>query len=149
MTSFTRSLLTLGTLVGTLGGCGSSGGLPGITPSVAISSPTNNAAVKLGTGKTVAVNYNTNYTLKAPGTCGGAENCGHLYLLIDSTSCNQASLPYNTLAFSSPIDADLSKCAAPLGQHTITLELHHDDGTAVLNLLNNPVTAQVIITAEQ
>ena len=149
MTSFIRSLLGLGAVMGTLAGCGSSGGLPGITPVVSITSPTNNSAVNLPTDKQVAVNFTTNYTVKAPGTCAGQENCGHVYVLIDGTGCNASSLPYNTLASSSPTTADFSKCAMAAGQHVVTLELHHDDGTAVLNLLNNPVTSKVTITTQQ
>ena len=148
MTNFTRSLLHLGVLAGTLCGCGSSGGLPGIVPSVTITSPTENAAVNLATANKVAINFNTNYTLKAPGTCAGIENCGHVYVLIDNTSCNPVGSPYNTLASSSPTTADFGKCMMASGQHTITVELRHDDGSVVLNLLNNPVTAKVTVTTQ-
>lgn len=148
MTTLTRSLLQLGALTGLLCGCGSSNGLPGITPSIVISSPTNNAAVNLPANKQVAVNFNTNYTIKAPGTCAGADNCGHVFVLADNTACNQTSLAYNNLAVASPTFADLSKCAMATGQHTISLELHNDAGVIVKGVLDNPVTAQVTITAQ-
>jgi hypothetical protein len=148
MTSFTRSLLGLGMLVGTLGGCGNNS-IPGIVPVVSITSPTNNSAVNLPADKQVAINFTTNYTLKAPGTCAGQDNCGHVYVLIDSTACNQSNLAYNTLATSTVTSADFSKCAMAPGQHIITLELHHDDATSVLDLLNNPVTSKVTVTTQQ
>jgi hypothetical protein len=115
---------------------------------VVISSPTNNSSVNLSLTRKASINFNTNYTIKAPGSCAGADNCGHLYLLIDNSSCNGPAMPYNTLASSSPVEADFSKCATATGMHTITLELRHDDGTAVLSLTNTPVTAQVTVTAQ-
>lgn len=148
MLTSTFPLLHLAALTGLLTACGSSGGLPGVTPSVAISSPTNNSSVKLSLTRTVAVNFNTNYTVKAPGSCAGADNCGHLYVLVDNSSCNSPTLPYNTLASSSPVEADFSKCQTATGMHTITLELRHDDGTPVLSLTNSPVTAQVTVTTQ-
>jgi hypothetical protein len=98
--------------------------------------------------KQVAIDFNTNYTLMAPGTCAGAANCGYINILIDSTSCNLPSMAYNTQAVSSPTSADFSKCTMPTGQHTITLDLNHDDGTPVLSVLNNPITAMVTITTQ-
>jgi hypothetical protein len=148
MLRLSDSLLLATSLCGLLGACGSSGGLPGVTPSIAISSPSNNSSVNLSGTRMMSINFNTNYTVKAAGTCAGADNCGHAYLLIDNTSCNQANLPYNALAESSPVQADFSKCATPTGMHTITLELHHDDGSRVLNLISQPVTAQVTVTAQ-
>lgn len=148
MLTSSRPLLHLAALTGLLTACGSSGGLPGVTPSVAISSPTNNSSVNLSLTRKVVVNFNTNYTIKAPGSCASLDNCGHIYVLVDNSSCNSPALPYNTLASSSPVEADFSKCQTATGMHTITLELHHDDGTPVLSLTNTPVTAQVTVTAQ-
>lgn len=148
MNTTSRHLLCLGALVGLLSACGSGSGLPGIVPSVSISSPSNNAAVNLSASKQVSINFESNYVLKAPGTCAGLDNCGHIYLLVDNTSCNQASLPYNALVVASPAQAEFGRCATPTGQHTVTLELHHDDGSVVKNLVNNPVLSQVTVTAQ-
>jgi len=115
---------------------------------VAISSPSSNSTVNLPASKQVAINFNTNYTVKAPGTCAGAQNCGHVYVLIDNSSCNLPSMAFNTLASSSPTSADFSKCTTSTGQHAILLELRHDDGTEVLDLLGSPVTTQVTITTQ-
>lgn len=135
-------------MVGAMVACGPSSGLPGIVPTISISSPANNSTVNLSADKKIPVDFTTNYTLKAPGTCAGQDNCGHIFLLVDSSNCNLPSMLYNSLVVSSPAQADLSKCATPTGMHTITMELHHDDGSVVLNLLNNPVTSQVTISAQ-
>lgn len=139
------TLLTLG-LVAVLSACGN--GLPGIAPTLSITSPTNNSSVSLSPNKTIAVNFNTNYLLKAPMTCGTIENCGHVYVLVDNTDCNSTNMIFNTLAVSSPTDADFGKCATATGMHTITLELHYDDGVIVKDLFNNPVTTKVTVTTQ-
>ena len=52
------------------------------------------------------------------------------------------------MASSSTSFADLSLCATATGMHTITVELHHDDGTMVNNLVGSVVTDKVTITAQ-
>jgi hypothetical protein len=121
---------------------------PKTTPTLSISSPADGSSVNVAASKMVAVNFNSNFTLKSPGACAGADACGHTYLLVDSSSCNQQSLAYNALAVSSPAAADLGLCANVAGMHTITLELHHDDGSIAKDLIGNPVTSKVIITAQ-
>jgi len=144
----TASLLKLGCAAVLLAACGSPGGLPSITPGVNITSPGNNSTVNLSAEKKVAVNFTTNYVLKAPGTCGTIDNCGHVYVLIDNTNCNANNMVFNTLAVASPTEADFSKCAMATGMHSITLELHHDDGTLVRDLINNPVASKVTVTTQ-
>ncbi len=148
MNTISRHLLCLGALAGLLSACGSGSGLPGIIPTVSITSPSNNSSVLLSGNKQIAINFESNYVLKAPGTCEGLANCGHIYLLVDNTSCNQPNMPYNALVVASPAQADLNRCTTATGQHTITLELHHDDGTPVKNLVDNPVLSQVTVTAQ-
>jgi hypothetical protein len=135
-------------LFGLLAACGSNAGLPSINPSISISSPTNNSSVNLPSNKQIALGFNTNYTVRAPGTCQGTENCGHVYVLVDNSSCNLSNLPYNNLASSSPSFADLSRCVTATGMHTVTVELRHDDGTIVSNLVGTAVTDKVTITAQ-
>ena len=148
MGTLSSHLLVLGVAAGMLSACGSSGGIPGIVPTLGITSPANNSTVNLSQDKLVPVNFDTNYTLKAPGSCAGLPNCGHIFLLVDSTSCNAPSLPYNNLVVASPSNADLSKCMMATGMHTIRLELRRDDGIPVVNLLGNPLTSEVTITAQ-
>jgi hypothetical protein len=147
---YTPSRLLYGLLAvaGALAACGSDAALPGINPSLAISSPTNNSSVNLSASKQIAIGFNTNYAIKMPGACVNVENCGHVRVLVDNTGCNMPNLPYNNLAYSSPTFADLSRCATPTGMHTITLELRHDDGGPVFSLLGNPVSEKVTITAQ-
>jgi len=134
--------------IGLLTACGSNAALPGINPSLVMSSPTANSTVNLSANRQVAINFNTNYKISAPGTCGNQPNCGHVYVLVDNANCNSANVPYNTLASASPTFADLSKCQTALGMHTILLQLRHNDGTQVNNLIGNAVTDQVTITAQ-
>lgn len=149
MNTFSRHALHLGVFAaGLLSACGTGEGLPGIVPTMNISSPANNSTANLSANKQIAVNFTTNYILQAPGTCGATANCGHVYLLVDNTACNSGSLAYNTLVIASPAQADLGKCATATGMHTITLQLRHDDGSPVLNLVNNPVVDTVTITAQ-
>jgi hypothetical protein len=148
MRTLSRPLFLFSSLIGLLTACGSSGGLPGITPSVAIRSPANNSSVNLSADKKLAINFDTNYTIRAPGSCAGVENCGHLYLLVDNSSCNLPNQPYNVLVLSSPVEADFTRCATPTGMHTIVLELRHDNGSPVFSLFNTPVTDQVTVTVQ-
>jgi hypothetical protein len=139
-------LLIIGAAAVLLSACGT---LPNsIDPNITLTSPANNSTVSLPANKVIPVNFTTNYILKAPGMCAGLDHCGHVYVLVDSTNCNTPNMPYNTLAVSSPTQADLSKCMMPTGMHTITLELHYDDEVAVKNLIGNPVTDKVTITAQ-
>jgi hypothetical protein len=128
--------------------CGSNAALPGINPSLAIRAPADDSTVNLSAEGKIAIGFDTNYTIRAPGTCSGQNNCGHVYVLVDNSSCNSPNQPYNVLALASPVEADLRRCATPTGMHTITLELHHDAGAVVNNLVGSPVTDSVTITAQ-
>jgi hypothetical protein len=147
MLTSSRQLLRLVSLAGLLTACGSNS-LPGVTPSVSISSPSDNSSVNLSAGKTIAINFDSNYTIRAPGKCAGADHCGHIYLLVDNSSCNLPNLAYNAVASASPVQADFSRCATPTGMHVVTLELRNDDGSPVFTLLNTPVTTAVTVTVQ-
>jgi len=142
-----RPLLGLSLAAGFVLGCGT-GGLPAVIPTLSLDSPSNNSTVNLPVNKQIAINFSTNYTLKAPGSCAGQEHCGHVYVLVDSTACNLPGQPYNALAVASPVQADLSKCATATGSHTVTLELRNDDESIVNNLLSSPVTSAATITIQ-
>ena len=124
------------------------GSPPLLTPTITIESPANNATVSLPMTKQVAITFRTNYTLKPPGKCAGQTDCGHLWVLVDSTACDTAGKSYNTQATASPTSADLSKCAVPTGKHVLTLALRHDDGTKVLGPNGLAVIAQARITTQ-
>lgn len=113
--------------------CGGSGG-GGSNASVTITSPQSGATVTMGTDKSVPVTFTlSNFTLKAPGTCGGAASCGHLHLVIDSYTslCNTAtgvgSEKYNVqVTTGTTTNAQFASCSSPTGSHTLTLEVHDD-----------------------
>ena len=132
---------------GLLIACG--GGNPNVTPVIGIDSPAANSTVNVPASKKVAVTFSTNYTLRAVGGCGGMDTCGHAMLLVDSSNCNQPSLPYNALVVSSPAQADLGLCPMAPGTHTISLELRRDDSSVVKDLFGSAVTASVTINAQQ
>lgn len=119
---------------------GSTAGDGGV-PSIAITSPASGVSVSTTTSTDVPVVFTvTNFALMAAGTCGAVnDNCGHVHLLVDGTACN-AGAAYNssfplTGAASSPATAtaQLSKCPTATGNHTLKLELHRDDHSAVSN----------------
>ena len=116
------------------------------TPTIAISQPTQNATVTMAVGNTVPVMFGVmNFLLKAPGTCVAADGaCGHVHLKVDGAACNDTAgmKPYNNAGFASPINANLAFCPMATGAHTISLELHNNDHTPVLD----PTTMMVIST---
>jgi hypothetical protein len=101
-------------------------------PTIAVSSPAVGSTQALGTDsdKSVAVAFTTtNFTLSE--TCNGNSACGHIHVLIDGSTCNPTGSPYNNTATSSPAQAHFGVCPTPTGLHTVTLELHHQDHSAV------------------
>jgi len=114
------------------------------TPTISISAPAQNATVTMAAGNIVPVTFSVmNFLLKAPGTCVAADGaCGHVHLKIDGTACNDtaSSKPYNNAGFASPINAELAFCPMAAGAHNISLELHNNDHTAVID----PTTSMVI-----
>jgi hypothetical protein len=47
----------------------------------------------------------------------------------------------------SPVNAILSSCPTVDGMHTVTLELHHNDHSPVLDATSTVISAQVSFTA--
>lgn len=114
----------------TTGGNDAGSGGGGGNGTIKIDSPTANASVTLKADKTADVAFTiTNFTLKAPGSCGSATNCGHVHVLIDGSACNdtKGGLPYNVAATASPAAPNFGLCPTADGAHTLTLELHNDD----------------------
>jgi hypothetical protein len=142
------------------GGTGTGGTSGSGAPSVKIDSPANGASV--GPTSTypdypdVPVAFTIkNFTLMAPGSnmngkCP-AGTCGHLHLLVDGTACNDKTgaspLPYNNAGATSPINAGLDYCPSTAGAHTITLEIHNDDHSAVKDSSGTVISDKINITA--
>jgi hypothetical protein len=117
---------------------------------IAIQSPTDNSAVNAPLDLKIPINFTTNFTLRALGTCDGQNGCGHVYLTIDGSACNKAGQSYNALALSSPTDVSFANCAAPFGQHTVTAGLRDDQGAAVTGTVTgDPVISTITITLQQ
>lgn len=134
-------------------GCGGSGGGGSSNATVSITSPTSGSSVALGTdaGKSVTVSFTlTGFTLKAPGTCAGAANCGHLHVVIDdhSSACNQTangSENYNAQITSGTSgSAEFALCGAgAAGTHSLTLEIHDDAHNDVKDSSGNLIKSTV------
>jgi hypothetical protein len=124
---------------------------PPAEPSISISAPSNGATVTAGTDadKSVPLTFAVvDFTLKAPGTCAGAANCGHIHVLVDGAGCTPAGQPYDNAATSSPAVAKLASCPKVAGSHTASLELHNDDHSPVNGATGSVIAAQVTFTAQ-
>jgi hypothetical protein len=137
-------------VVTSLVGCGS--GTPTVfTPTIKITSPASNATVTLPPlpqPQVVAVTFETNWNLRAHGQCGVDSHCGHVDVLVDSSTCNEVGKTFNAQSLISPAQADLGKCQSATGQHTITLELHDDSDVQVKTPLGDVVLANVTVIAQ-
>jgi hypothetical protein len=82
------------------------------------------------------------------GCSNTSNNCGHIHLLVDNAACTPAGAPYNNDGFASPINAILSTCPTVNGMHTVTLELHHNDHSPILDPTGtSTISASVTFTA--
>jgi hypothetical protein len=85
-----------------------------------------------------------NFTLKDPGTCAGAANCGHIILTIDDDRCNYVQIDggtatWNDRSGTTALIGKMRGCMsgrpghnAPYvynGAHKLKVELRNDDGT--------------------
>jgi hypothetical protein len=124
---------------------------PTTPPSVAIDSPAQDATVPLGTdpNQSVPLAFSVaHFTLKAPGGCGGSADCGHVHVLVDGYGCLTPGSTYDNTAVSSPAEAFFAPCPSPTGQHTIWLELHHDDHSPVKDVDGQTISAGVSLTTQ-
>ncbi len=77
----------------------------------------------------------SDFTLRAPGQCGGLTNCGHARVTIDGAACNAPGQAYNTIASAtSGVNLNLAHCSNPLGTKNVRIDLVDDTGAAL-----NPV----------
>lgn len=152
--------LLIGALLAACSSSSSSGTTPGTdsgtdtsnggTPTIKIDKPTTGttlAVSDLTDGTDYDVDFTiTNFTLKDPGTCAGATNCGHLHLLVDGANCNAPGTPYNAAATSSPATAGFDYCKSGIpGSHVISLEIHNDDHSP-FKVGGQTVSDQVTVT---
>ena len=97
------------------------------------------------------------WTLRPPGTCGSAADCGHLQARVDPDATNsyglQVAAATTTLALPfgrpCPQTAPPTECLGiddPVGAHTIEITLRDDDGIPVPNEDGTPVRVSVEAT---
>jgi hypothetical protein len=127
---------------------GSSGGLP----TISITSPAANATVmSTPPDDTVPVGYTTTNFMGVAALSAGCDNasnnCGHVHVLVDGSMCTPTNSPYNNDGFTSPINAILSSCPMAAGMHTVTLELHHNDHSPILDANMMTISTHVAFTA--
>ncbi len=118
----------------------------GQSPAVCIVAPASGSTVTEyidSPGHSLNVNLIfANVTLRAPGSCMGLQNCGHVHITVTAepigggapVSCNVMGHPYNAAGTTSTIPIDLDKCLPAgrvLGPHRVTAELF-DDGHVAL-----------------
>jgi hypothetical protein len=141
-------------LAAAVASCGSGSGAGTVDggASIAIVAPADGTTVSIATSNNVPVMFTVaGFILAAPGLCGHVDDgCGHVHVLVDDDACNAPGQSFNN-AFppdgtsTSPATAIalLANCPTVAGSHTIRLELHRDDHSAVTG---NP-SASVTITA--
>jgi hypothetical protein len=89
----------------------------------------------------------THFTLAAPGMCGTAaqdasdDHCGFVEVFVDGASCGGDGGALNSETSASPAEAILSQCPIESGSHTASLELHHGDGSPILDPANSMTIA--------
>ena len=128
-------------------GCGGSE-TTSVAPTISIVSPANNASATLGTDAQLSLSVmfaTTNFLLMPINSNGCGVGCGHVDLLIDGSACNTSPMGFNNEGAASPIDAHFASCAAPAGNHMLTVELHNNDGTPLRDSSNKPVAATIAL----
>jgi hypothetical protein len=135
----------------TLAACGSSGGG---APQVTITGVQPGATISLMADDTYPLNFSvSNFSLKQPGQCGTAADCGQAYLAIDGDACDQSGQTYNAITptaantSQSTLFANFALCpAASLGgNHQLVVSLHLDDGAQVVGTGNAPTQATISV----
>lgn len=133
-------------------GCGSSGG--GGSPQVTITGLQPGSTITLMPDDTYALDFSTsNFTLKQPGQCGTATNCGQAQLNIDGDACDQSNQTYNAITptaantSTSTLFANFSLCPVATfgGNHQLTVSLHLDSGAQAVGTGNAPAEATISI----
>lgn len=117
-------------------------------PAVTITAPADNAPVPLqGDLKLEVTTRVRDFTLAAPGACGGAELCGHLHLNLDGDAGNADGAPYNAASGTTTIIADFSLLDEAEGEHTLTVSLRNDDHSPVIDAQGNEVKDEITVIA--
>ncbi len=138
----------------TLPSCGGGGGgntepaAPLGPPTLTITSPAVGACVELGTDpdQTVLVEVALeNWTLRPPGGCGSAAQCGYLVLFVDPVDGDERAPDASSAA--PVINLKLGGRSDALGPHTLRVELRNgDDSVAITGDGGPPLRAELEVT---
>lgn len=131
-------------MVGALAACSSAPATALPPPTITITSPAPDAHVA-ATGDLPVTFAVGNFTLREPGACNGAPACGHVEIFVDGAACNRPGLPFNGRASELTATAKLSACPSIIGNHTISLRLHHDDYTPVTDAAGHVILSEVTV----
>ncbi len=99
---------------------------------IRIVEPAQNGIANVGTDNLATILIETTgYTLRAPGSCNGLPDCGHVHVTIDGVNCDNiaAGKAYN-IQLSAPGAAKMNMAyclAGPLGTKAVTVELVADN----------------------
>jgi hypothetical protein len=127
------------------------GGTVDVIPSnatLAVTAPADDGAVTIDSSHQIPVQFTVgSFTLQDPGTCGDNPDCGHVELLVDGHDCDAPRATYNNLSITNEVTALLDQCPAVKGEHNLTVELHHDDGSVVVGPSGQYLSRTVHVTA--
>jgi hypothetical protein len=148
-------------------GSGSTGGSTGSSTTGSSGTSSSGPTIKItdpATGSTLTYSTQTtdfdiaftvtNFTVMDVGQCGSTANCGHVEAFVDGATCNDTgdNPPHNWNAESgaSPVTIGLDYCPGfpnlASGTHTIKVELHKDDLSAVTGTNGQPISDQINVT---
>ncbi len=132
-------------IVGAGAGC-SDAEKQSVVASISIASPVADSTITLDADRNSPVLFAvSNFTLNTPGSPACGVGCGNVHLLIDGEDCTPGDAVANNTGASSPLAAKFGSCASAVGAHTITLQLHNNDNTPLLDVNNKVIAATVNI----
>jgi hypothetical protein len=107
---------------------------PPSNATIKITSPAEGDTVPVDSSLTFPITYEVgNFELKPQGACGDTAECGHVEIFVDGYQCAAPGGDFNALTDdATTAQANLNYCPAPTGPHTVTAELHYDDGSVVV-----------------
>lgn len=116
-----------------------------LPPTIAITSPVQYQQVQV-TGPVpevpvaFVVTHFAFYSQNDPACASTSDNCGHVDILLDGTTCRSNGTSYNGVdTTGSPATANISSCPGTMwaSSHNVQLELHHNDDSPILDPATN------------
>lgn len=115
---------------------------------LSITSPLPNQALAINSAHEITVQFKVNdFALKPVGTCAGDLACGHAVLRVDGYTCNVRGQDFNAISGTDQLTARLDLCSSVEGEHNFTVELQHDDGSALVDASGRVISQTVHMMA--